>query len=362
MAFFTRPNPAPVPRPAESPDAPRSRLEPDVVIDAPGERHDTAGLAAGVARLLGVRSASDAEVTDFLAQARAEGTDLSRLRVSRRLVHGAPGPIGQAALAMASPGRTLVVVASSGFGPRAGSAAAALAERAAVIDATCAPPHAAPAPRLAQVLLEPAQRELIDAFALAGFTRLAELGYLRRPLPPYGEPRRAEAHAVVWPPGFAPVPLTAFRDTEGNALLRRALEASYEGTLDCPALCGLRDLDDVVESHKSVGHFDPALWTLLLKDAEPVGCILLSAAAPHASVELVYLGLASSVRGLGLAGRLLRHGIATLAARPEATLACAVDLANSPALALYQRAGFRQFTTRVAMVRPLPGPRPPAPA
>ena len=133
-------------------------------------------------------------------------------------------------------------------------------------------------------------------------------------------------------------------------LLIEALNGSYVGTLDCPALCGLRSVHDVLESHRAVGEYDPRLWFLVSDQSSPAGCMLLSRVAATETVELVYLGLAARVRGRGLGRQLLELALNLLAGKAERTLACAVDTANTPALALYRALRFRTFATRVALV------------
>ncbi|MBL8991094.1 MAG: GNAT family N-acetyltransferase [Phycisphaerae bacterium] len=204
--------------------------------------------------------------------------------------------------------------------------------------------------RLAQAIVDPEQTELVDSYLAAGFVRLADLAYLRRPIP-----LKARHQARAWPRGISVTPMTAHPGAGGEAMLLTALEASYEGTLDCAALCGVRDVRDVLESHLSVGQHDPALWYLVRRDQRPVGCMLLSPCAEQQTVELVYLGLSPEVRGMGLGRALLEMAIDRLGGRPERTLACAVDLVNAPALALYRAARFRQFAVRVALIRALGG-------
>jgi ribosomal protein S18 acetylase RimI-like enzyme len=149
------------------------------------------------------------------------------------------------------------------------------------------------------------------------------------------------------------VTLDHFAAPQADALLAQALDASYVGTQDCPALCGMRTTADVIESHKAVGQFDPRLWFLVMISGQPVGCMLLSCAAGPETAELVYLGLGPVARGRGIAAALLDLGMQRLESRSEATLACAVDTRNAPALRLYRRAKFKRFATRVALVRSL---------
>ncbi|MEM6393681.1 MAG: GNAT family N-acetyltransferase [Planctomycetota bacterium] len=67
--------------------------------------------------------------------------------------------------------------------------------------------------------------------------------------------------------------------------------------------------------------------------------------------ELVYLGVAKRFRGRGLAGRLLRHGMARVHARGGKRLLLAVDDRNEPAVSLYRSLGFRATARKLAMIR-----------
>ncbi len=356
------------------PDPPR------IVRISPADR------PAAVARLMGVDTQDRESIGTFIAQAGALGTDLNNLWAAVRIpgrmagleAGGAGGGCGsgggggadrlppgtvvaQSCLAMINPGRTAVLLVSPGLPEGAvgtGEYARARVERAAVIDAACrglsqadeggGPPRVV----LGQALLETDETEMIASFEGAGFFRLADLAYMRRAVPRGAEARRS----VRIPAGIEVVTLQeAGPAGAGDELLKTALARSYEQTLDCPALCGLRALDDVLESHRAVGSYDPSLWFLAMEGGRPEGCMLLSAGASEDTVELVYLGLAPAVRGKGLGGALLAHGLASLVGRRESTLACAVDMQNAPALRLYRRSGFRRFATRVAMVRSLAG-------
>jgi ribosomal protein S18 acetylase RimI-like enzyme len=148
------------------------------------------------------------------------------------------------------------------------------------------------------------------------------------------------------------VTLLTYRD-DRRAMLLEILDASYERTLDCPGLLGLRRTEDILAGHVSTGRFEPELWTLLLVDRRPAGAILLNPATQGRCVELVYLGLAPFARGRGLGGSLLRHGLLALDGRPERTVTLAVDDKNVPALRLYQAEGFRRVLRRLAYIRPI---------
>lgn len=201
---------------------------------------------------------------------------------------------------------------------------------------------------LAQVLLEPHERGAGVAFRLAGFQDVGSLAYMRRPMPRGYEFSDADARPT-WPAG-----VRVRRVEPGDdAALITAMNRSYERTLDCPELCGLRDTRDVLASHRATGSYDPDLWWIVELDGAPEGCMLLSPCGDQGSVELVYLGLSPAVRGKGLGAALLKMGLAHLRGRAEQHVTCAVDERNQPARRLYARLGFVDTARRIAMVKPV---------
>lgn len=302
------------------------------------------GRRVAIARLLGLDQ-GDPGVSRFLDNARADGTDLSTFWA----VLGPSGRPLEVALGIPSSGRTAMAFVSP---PAAGAVGAAgAAARTACIEAvyrqlSCR--TGAQTVRLVQALVEPDHQAQLQAFLAAGFSRLAELAYLRRPIP-----LRSRDERPAWPAGITVMEVSRLPKDRARPLLAAALAASYEGTLDCAALCGLRDVEDVLDSHLAVGSHDPSLWSVVLRGDEAVGCMLLSPCPAQETVELVYLGLAPGARGLGIARALLNHGLSRLSGRAERTLACAVDLSNEPALRLYRAARFKQFATRTALIRPI---------
>lgn len=319
-------------------------------------RVDPASMPAAVARLLGVRVGDPAAI-DFIEQSKSEGTDLSLMWMTR-LSSGRPA---HACLAMPSSGRTAMFFVSSDdvVGVRAANELSrlcgqgAVRERGELIEFACRELSALNRAgetsfALAQSLLEPGQKELAESFVAGKFERLAELAYMRRDVP-----RRAIFEAPVWPTGVSVCSIADLPPTKGEAMLRAALRQSYEATQDCPALCDLRGIDDVVHSHRSVGEYDARLWFVLTLHGEAQGCMLLSPCAGQDTVELVYVGLGVAARGMGLAGMLMRMGLNRLAGRAERYLACAVDESNAPAMKLYTGLRFKSFAKRVAFVRGL---------
>jgi mycothiol synthase len=201
--------------------------------------------------------------------------------------------------------------------------------------------------RLAQLLMDPAETQLIGLYESCGFERLAELIYMRREVHP-GETPTLPIDARLIP--YRP---------QVHGLFREALGASYEGSLDCPALNGRRELDDVLAGHRGSGEFDPDWWTLLSLSDRPAGLLLLSAPVGGIAAELVYLGLARWARGKGLGELLMRVAMHDAARRGTSELTLAVDALNVPALSLYQRLGMRRVTSRIALMRDLTPGAPP---
>jgi ribosomal protein S18 acetylase RimI-like enzyme len=291
----------------------------------------------------------------MLTAAAVHGIDLSLMWATvDRAAGGRATRARQVCLAVPGAGRTAMLILS---GPAGGDEALERAERVACIEAACrhlgcpesAPPREV---RLVQALPEPPEPWAVRAFEDAGFIKVGDLAYLRRPMwPPL------VVAPPTWPAGVTVrnVERVGRGDPDRERLIA-ALERSYEDTLDCPELCGLRETSDILESHLATGVFDRGLWWLVLREGDPHGCVLLSRCPDQGSVELVYLGLSPQLRGQGIGSRLLEMALARVGGAPGEHITCAVDLRNGPAGRVYGRLGFSEFGRRVAMVRPLARP------
>ena len=136
-------------------------------------------------------------------------------------------------------------------------------------------------------------------------------------------------------------------------LFAAAIQASYQNSLDCPGLTGMRHIDDVIEGHRATGEFDTNLWQVLYRNDQPMGVLLLSRITGMDSLELVYLGLAPQARGQGLGDLLMRQAMFQVIKENRRRLSLAVDSINQPAAKLYYRFGMARLTSKVAMVRDL---------
>ncbi len=194
---------------------------------------------------------------------------------------------------------------------------------------------------LAQALLAVAAGHDFERFLAAGFDHACDLLYL------VSQSKNFPTQCPNDELEFAPV--RAFDDPE----LAAVVAATYEGTLDCPQLNDVRSAAEVLISYRTAGDFDPERWLLVRHAGQPVGCLLL---ADHPSAnqwELVYMGVSPAARGRGWGQSIVRYAqwLARLAGR--ARLVLAVDAANGPAIAAYERAAFLAWDRRCVLLKVL---------
>lgn len=171
---------------------------------------------------------------------------------------------------------------------------------------------------------EPSASEVLRAF---GFQHLTDVDQMWLSLQPDGE----IPGSLKWSP--------ARSMTEDSFI--DLIRATFEDTLDCPELNGLRSEEDVLESYlmgRSLDSID--LWEIAWWKETPVGCLLLTQ-HPRGVVEIAYMGLIRSARSHGF-GRLLIHRAKKIAQDTgSTTLVLAVDCRNTPALKTYAKCGFQ---------------------
>jgi mycothiol synthase len=196
--------------------------------------------------------------------------------------------------------------------------------------------------RVIQCLLETQDAKNATAVASAGFREIAELLYLE-----WTAAARGESFGIPEEP--ARDAWATFGD-ESRTAFSRLVEQTYVGSLDCPGLTGLRDIDDIIAGHQAAGRFSSHRWQMLIRDGRPAGCILLAENPLQPVLEIAYMGVHPDLRGHGL-GRVLLARALEIAHREAFTrVTLAVDACNAPALRLYHGAGFRPTTRRRAMV------------
>ena len=194
---------------------------------------------------------------------------------------------------------------------------------------------------MAHAILEKASRADEAVLREGGFRLLATLLYLMCPEGDFPE---------VAPSG--PLRFEACGPANWDRLAR-LVEATYEETLDCPGLNGLRTIEDTLAGYRATGDFSPQRWMIVQSRGEDVGCLLLADHPTEENWELVYMGLKPGVRGRGWGRHVVRHAqwLTRQVGRPRLVLA--VDAANHPAVAMYTAEGFRAWGRRRVYLRVL---------
>ena len=323
-------------------DQPENRSEP-VAVRVTGE-----SLFAAAMRIVPQDGNRRDLAARFLAGARSSGLDLTH---AFAVIDGKAGGIEpvarQACFAIPGPGRTAMLFLS-GPRPSGGDDALSAPERDACVREAIRSVGASEV-TLVQALPDPNDDWACSCFDRIGMQNVGELAYLSRRLT--GVRPESRPHT---PDGLS---LRACGDLKASQpdrdRLCDLLARSYEGTLDCPELCGMRDVADILDSHLAAGTFDPRHWLIARENGADVGCCLVSLNDEGATAELVYIGLPPEARGRGTARWLLETSIWGLRTTPAQQMVCAVDRRNVPASALYNGMGFREFAARRALVTPV---------
>lgn len=242
------------------------------------------------------------------------------------------GSLGAAVWAEQFPGRTAVVAAP------AGPAADLVGER---LLAELHQSLRQNAVALVQAALTPAQTLEAQRLERGGYRWVADLLYLAA--------SKATFPEAAW---RLPFDLEAFRLGFDEQRLLNVIDQTYLGTLDCPALDGLRKTSDVLAGYQAIGVFDPARWLFVRSGTCDVGCLLLSEHA-GSQWELVYFGLIPAARGQGWGIELVRWALWLAREGKAEQMVLSVDAANAPARRNYEQAGFRAWEIRRVLVKSL---------
>ena len=192
---------------------------------------------------------------------------------------------------------------------------------------------------LAQAILP--MRDVVNALRLtrAGYQHLADLDYLVSPRD--GFPTENPQSSLQFEPS-----------TRGDApQWQKLLDRTYQGSLDCSDVDGVRRIDDVLDSYQRTGVYRPEWWIFARYHGQDVGCALLADHPEHNQAELMYIGIVPEMRGRGWGLEVTRHAqwIAWCAGRERLVLA--VDDGNWPAQNIYEKAGFDIWDRRSVFIR-----------
>jgi mycothiol synthase len=287
------------------------------------------GIALVLSNHMGPAAAE--QVAEFMQFASLRGIELQNLWLA-----GVGGRMSWALLPVTSPGRTMLLLsppllpAGLDAGPLIEACCRWFCERGGLF---------------AQVLLDPPDGMLRGFFEQHSFRHIAELEYLQANV-------RRTAPPAQLPPGFH----WRTYSPDSHHLFARVISQSYLGSLDCPALNGLREIEDIIAGHRASGECDERFWFVLLERDEPLGVLLLTRVPRHEMAELVYLGLSPQARRRGIGDLMMRQAFWAVTQMGLGRITLAVDSLNEPALKLYYRHGLQHAGRKSAMLRELSGP------
>ncbi len=286
--------------------------------------------------LLGRHRASSGEADNFLKYARDNQLNLDNLVACPQPGAAPEEPLAFAVLCATNPGRTAMLLHSP---PKSRDEIFPISQLASYAISQLDREKV----QLVQALVAPEDALGTETLQQTGLHELAVLHYMERP-----------AHTPIASNSKLPenLQLQAYTQDDDEDVLT-ALETSYEGTLDCPGLRGLRQTKDILAGHKATGTAELNLWWVLRQEERPVGVIMLAAHKSANTLELAYLGLAPEARGRGAGSAMLAWALKTADHLLPRTCHLAVDVDNGPAIALYKRFGFVSILKRRALTRAL---------
>ncbi|MEX1224551.1 MAG: GNAT family N-acetyltransferase [Pirellulales bacterium] len=192
---------------------------------------------------------------------------------------------------------------------------------------------------MAQALLSARDDQAAGTLSAAGYRHLTDLEYLvclLRPKP-FAEHRRQMEYEVY--------------SDRNHARFCGVLERTYQHSLDCPELDGLRGIEDVLVGYRNTGVFHPSRWMILRQEDRDVGCLLLADHPDQDQWELVYLGIVPEARGHGLGFEAVCFATRLAYGARRYQMVLAVDSRNAPARGVYERAGFVEWDRRQVFLR-----------
>jgi ribosomal protein S18 acetylase RimI-like enzyme len=189
--------------------------------------------------------------------------------------------------------------------------------------------------RVGQCLLAPHETDLAAPLLRQGFTHITALSYLRHDLDLPDSYLLAEDRLEYQV--YQPANTDLFHQT----LLR-----TYEGTLDCPEVNGVRSVEQIIEGHRAQGRHDPARWWLACADGQPVGVLLLTWMQDWQAWDVAYVGVVPEQRRRGWGRELMHKALCSAHATSAVQVTLSVDARNQPAWDLYVGLGFEPYDRR----------------
>jgi mycothiol synthase len=187
--------------------------------------------------------------------------------------------------------------------------------------------------KVAQAIISPLDRPFVGALRRRGFCHVTNLQYFEHSLENLSAPIIPEISHITY-------------YDDNRHVFQATLLRTYQETLDCPELNGIRTVDEIIAGHQAQGVFRPERWLLAWKAAQPVAVAMLAEIPDLGAWDLSYLGVVPEARRRGL-GRELATLVLHLAKKSGAPkVLLAVDERNQPAIQLYQELGFLSLENR----------------
>jgi ribosomal protein S18 acetylase RimI-like enzyme len=199
---------------------------------------------------------------------------------------------------------------------------------------------------VAQILASPEAPTDQTMLAAGDFQQLANLIYLS-----------------VGPSHFPPVPPEGSLQFERCAerqpeRLGKLLLRTYDDSLDCPALNGVRTPGDIVRGYAAQSAKDAQQWYFVRHNDQDVGTLILASHLQGGNWELVYMGIVPQARGQGFGWQILQCALWQAKSGHGQRMVLAVDEANVYALRTYRQAGFIVWDRRTVFARVRKTPEP----
>jgi ribosomal protein S18 acetylase RimI-like enzyme len=189
--------------------------------------------------------------------------------------------------------------------------------------------------KLIQCLLIAEEEPLAEPLLRCGFQRITDLWYLRHEY-------TNTVHGLDTP---ARLTFLTFEDAH-RGLFQETLQRTYEGTLDCPEINGVRTIEEVIAGHQAQGQFDPGRWWVAMEQGEPVGALLVTELLESGDWDVSYMGVVPQRRGRGFGKELLLKALTEAWAAGVRRVVLSVDSRNRPAAELYRTMGFEAYDRR----------------
>jgi mycothiol synthase len=181
--------------------------------------------------------------------------------------------------------------------------------------------------KLAQAILNALDIPAAGSLLRCGFRLVTRLEYLEHtlaavpPLPP------ARLHLITY-------------SEETREVFHATLLRTYEGTLDCPELNGVRTIDEIIAGHIAQGRFRPERWWLALEGDRPIAVVMVTEVQDMEAWDLSYLGVVPEARRRGVGRELAQQVLQAAQTAQAPKVILAVDNRNQPARQLYLDLGF----------------------